>query len=416
VKHTDHLERNAHENRRRTENTKTLVQFGAGNIGRSFIGQLFSRAGFEVVFIDIDEALVNRLNAAGGYSVVVKEPAGDAQIYVDHVRAVNGRDAEAAAQAVKEAAYIATSVGSGALPHIFPVIADGLMRRDSPVDIIIAENIRHGASFFRTGLAPHLPSSYSLDAQAGLVETSIGKMVPIMSEEDISSDPLQVFAEAYNTLIVDRNGFIGSIPPLPGIQAVSPIDAYVDRKLFVHNLGHASAAYLGHAAHPDAAYIWEVLEDSDLRDTVRKVMQEGGQAVLKTYTEIFTRKDMQDHIDDLVSRFRNPALNDTVFRVGRDLQRKLSKDDRIVGAMLLAAKHGLSFTHIAEVYAAALHFDAADASGRRLPRDDAFHRIAAEKGAAHIIRYISGLEDSEESTSTAVRQVRAALLNAANHE
>jgi len=218
LKHTDHHEENGLENRQHIENSQTLVQFGAGNIGRSFIGQLFSRAGFEVVFIDIDETLVNQLNAAGGYSVVVKEPAGDTTIYVDHVRAINGRDVEAAAQAVKEAAYIATSVGSGALPHIFPVLAEGLMRRDGPVDIIIAENIRHGASVFRSGLARYLPSSSSLDTQVGFVETSIGKMVPMMTEEDISSDPLQVFAEAYNTLIVDRNGIIGPIPPLSGMQ------------------------------------------------------------------------------------------------------------------------------------------------------------------------------------------------------
>jgi len=411
LKHTDHHEENGLENRQHIENSQTLVQFGAGNIGRSFIGQLFSRAGFEVVFIDIDETLVNQLNAAGGYSVVVKEPAGDTTIYVDHVRAINGRDVEAAAQAVKEAAYIATSVGSGALPHIFPVLAEGLMRRDGPVDIIIAENIRHGASVFRSGLARYLPSSSSLDTQVGFVETSIGKMVPMMTEEDISSDPLQVFAEAYNTLIVDRNGFIGPIPPLSGMQAVSPIDAYVDRKFFVHNLGHAASAYLGYAAHPETAYIWEILEDSRIRDTVRKVMQEGGQAVLKTYPETYTRKDMQDHIDDLISRFRNPALKDTVFRVGRDLQRKLSRDDRIVGAMLLAAEHGLPFTHIAEVYAAALQFDARDTSGCRLPRDDEFRRILAEKGSAHMIENISGLDNDDENTRSAVRQVRAALLN-----
>ena len=29
------------------------VMFGAGNIGRGFIGQLFSESGYEVVFVDV---------------------------------------------------------------------------------------------------------------------------------------------------------------------------------------------------------------------------------------------------------------------------------------------------------------------------------------------------------------------------
>ena len=39
--------------------------------------------------------------------------------------------------------------------------------------------------------------------------------------------------------------------------------------------------------------------------------------------------DLEDHIDDLIYRFRNKALQDTIFRVGQDLTRKLSYDDRL---------------------------------------------------------------------------------------
>ena len=41
---------------------KKMLQFGAGNIGRSFIGQLFSRSGYEVVFVDINKELAKELN------------------------------------------------------------------------------------------------------------------------------------------------------------------------------------------------------------------------------------------------------------------------------------------------------------------------------------------------------------------
>ncbi|MBA7563374.1 Mannitol-1-phosphate 5-dehydrogenase [subsurface metagenome] len=43
---------------------KKMIQFGAGNIGRSFIGQLFSRSGYEVVFVDINKKLNNKIKRA----------------------------------------------------------------------------------------------------------------------------------------------------------------------------------------------------------------------------------------------------------------------------------------------------------------------------------------------------------------
>jgi len=378
-----------------TENSSKLVQFGAGNIGRSFIGQLFSHAGFEVVFVDVDSRLVEQLNAAGGYTLVIKGPGGDREEYIGGVCAVNGTDQEAVASVVSEADYIATSVGSSALPHIYKVLAAGIQRRDRPVDIIIAENMRDGARIVAEGLRPCLPADFPLTERVGLVETSIGKMVPIMSEKDKRDDPLRVFAEPYNTLIVDRCGFIGEIPPLPGLKAVDHIDAYVDRKLFVHNLGHAAAAYLGYASESTLRYIWQVLEDSQRFYQVRRAMQQGAAVVRATHPGIFTEQETELHIDDLLARFRNKALGDTVYRVGRDLMRKLGREDRIVGAMLLAAEHKLPFDAIADAYCAALAFTATNETGELDKRDAQFHRLLAKHGPEGVLREVSGLGDAQ---------------------
>ena len=45
--------------------------YGAGNIGRGFIGQTFSLAGYKVGFIDVNMTLIDRLNADGEYPVDV---------------------------------------------------------------------------------------------------------------------------------------------------------------------------------------------------------------------------------------------------------------------------------------------------------------------------------------------------------
>ena len=48
---------------------KKFIMYGAGNIGRGFIGQTFSDAGYKVGFIDINQEVIGRLNADKSYPV-----------------------------------------------------------------------------------------------------------------------------------------------------------------------------------------------------------------------------------------------------------------------------------------------------------------------------------------------------------
>ncbi|MDR2785070.1 MAG: mannitol-1-phosphate 5-dehydrogenase [Treponema sp.] len=361
-----------------------LIQFGAGNIGRSFIGHVFSRSGWDVVFVDIDEKLVRLLNEKKSYTVAIKrEGTTDELRTIAPVRAVDGRDDEAVSEELADADIAATSVGKNALVKILPVIAAGLDKRrrrygERPLDIIIAENSREAPELFRTVLSKELGDSYPLDRLVGIVETSIGKMVPIMRKEDLTSDPLLLFAEEYETLIVDKRSFKGPIPDIKSLCPVEPIKAYVDRKLFIHNLGHAATAYFGYRSKdlgdPRIAAISRVLDLPGIEHNVRQAMNQSAEALLVEYPGVFGRQDLSHHIDGLISRFKNVALADTVHRVGRDIPRKLGRDDRLTGAMLLCAKHGLPFGAIADVYRAAMDFACPDEDGVLFPPDAEFRK------------------------------------------
>ncbi|MDR1175635.1 MAG: mannitol-1-phosphate 5-dehydrogenase [Treponema sp.] len=359
-----------------------LVQFGAGNIGRSFIGQVFSRSHWDVVFVDVDAKLVSLLNEKKRYTLAIKREGREDELRsVGPVRAVDGRDAAAISEELAGADIAVTSVGKNALVKILPVIAAGLKKRrqhsgERPLDIIIAENAREAPELFRTVLSKELGGGYPLDRLVGIVETSIGKMVPIMRKEDLASDPLLLFAEEYETLIVDKRGFKGPIPDIEALCPVEPIEAYVDRKLFIHNLGHAAAAYLGYRASGDfrGATIARVLALPGIEDAVRLAMNQSAEALSAEYPGVFSKQDLSRHIEDLVARFKNTALADTVHRVGRDLPRKLSRDDRLTGAMLLCAKHHLPFGAIAEVYRAALDFACPGEDGVLFPPDAEFRK------------------------------------------
>lgn len=377
---------------------KKLVLFGAGKIGRSFIGQVFSRAGYEVVFIDISQDLIDNLNRTRKYNVVVKSETGDQIIKVEHVRGLNINDSTAVAEELSSASLAAVSVGQQGLPAAIPIIAEALLLRQQtygfrPLDIIIAENMRNADEYILRELKGMLPS-YPFDTMLGLVETSIGKMVPIMTRKDMEADPLQVFAEPYNNLIVAKKGFKNPVPDVAFLSPKENIKAWVDRKLFIHNMGHATAAYLGHLLEPKAIYLYEVLENFEVLETTRNTMLQSADILMALYPGEFTRDQLILHIDDLLLRFRNKALGDTIFRVGCDLYRKLSPEDRLAGPIHAAIKLGLPYNYILDAVKAATNFRAKDENGRYFPADEKFFNLEAGKGIEHILKNICGLNNA----------------------
>ena len=373
-----------------------LVLFGAGKIGRSFIGQLFSRGGYEVVFIDVFRPVIDELNLRHNYNVVIK---GDVEtiINIKNVRGVFGGDTEQVIDEIATARIVAVSVGQNGLKSIIPLIAKGLIKRFEttgvvPLDIIIAENLRNAAEFMSQELKENLPEGYPLEERVGLVETSIGKMVPIMLKKDMDEDILQVFAEPYNTLILDKRAFKNPIPEIEGLAPKENMKAWVDRKLFIHNLGHATAVYLGYLAHSDATFLYEVLSDSQLREVVRKTMLQAADILLAKYPDEFTIGSLTEHIDDLLRRFQNKALGDTLFRVGCDLQRKLSAEDRLAGAIHLAFEMKLPYDLILKALVCGCQFRATDEAGNRLPSDLEFDKIYA-KGIKEVLISVCGFEE-----------------------
>lgn len=364
-------------------NQHQIVIFGAGKIGRSFIGQLFGCSGYEVVFIDVDPVIIAGLNEKGSYRVVIKGET-DQEIIVPNVSAISAFDKEKVIETVSEAGILAVSVGKNVLERIVPIIALALEKRNikdhgSALDIILAENMRSAADFVRNILVQNLHENFPVNDIVGLVETSIGKMVPIIPQVELEKDPLVVFAEAYNSLILDKQAFKNPIPNVKGLNPKCNIKAWVDRKAFIHNLGHATAAYYGFAKHPEAVYMFEVLNDSEVLDFTRSVMLQSAEILLAAYPNDFTQKDLEDHIDDLLSRFCNKALKDTLFRVGMDLQRKLGPDDRFMGAIHLAMEHNKHFDLIVEAMSFGFNFNATDEGANPFPPDLAFHNSFSEE-------------------------------------
>jgi mannitol-1-phosphate 5-dehydrogenase len=371
-----------------------FLQYGAGNIGRSLVAQLFSKAGYEVVFVDVDKKIIDALNSEKRYLIQVKDENPE-DIWVENVRGVDGRDKEAVAKEIATADIMATAVGANVLTYIYENLAEGIKQREKPLNIIICENLRHMSQIFRKNLLTYLPEGFPINEKVGLIETTIGKMVPIMPNEVKNRDPLLVWAEAYNTLYVAKNGFIGDLPQVDGVVARLNFEAYVDQKLFIHNLGHAITAYLGFLIEPENICIWSAIANDVVRGIVEAAMWESAHALISEYPTEFDEQNQHIYIDDLINRFGNAHLGDTIFRVGRDITRKLGFDERLIGAALLDMKNKITPRYTALGIAAAFMFRAVDEKGQMFENDKKFVEDLKNNGLDYTLKTICGLDAIE---------------------
>jgi len=336
-----------------------LVQYGAGNIGRGFIGQIFSQAGYEVCFIDIDEKTITALNRNGEYPVNILSNDKSEEVWVKNVRGVMGIDIDAVSAEIATADYMAISVGVSSLPKIVPMLSAGLKKRWNignlkPLSILICENMIDSDKYLRELLYNTFDDREKLLFKdlIGLVETSIGRMVPIMTDKMRKGNILRVCVESYCELPIDSDSFVGELPLVPQIKPYSPFSYYIRRKLFIHNMGHTMVAYLGNLCN--YKYIWQAAENPAVRKIAEKAMGESALCLSKCYGIDFS--EIKEHIDDLLLRFDNKALGDTVQRVGRDIGRKLSPNDRFCGALSFCNEIGVKPTFIPIGIAAAMFF------------------------------------------------------------
>lgn len=374
------------------------VMYGAGNIGRGFIGELFSLSGYSVAFIDVNKEIIGALNSRGEYTVEVLSNDSNEEILVKNVSGIDGMDADAVAKAIAECDVMATAVGVNILPRIVGNIANGLKLRwkngnKTPLNIIICENLIDADKFLTKSVKDLLSDDEKklFDELIGTVEASIGRMVPIQTPEMTKNDILRVCVEPFCNLIVDKDGFKGEIPNITNMSAFAPFRLYIERKLFLHNMGHSLTAYLGNLKGYE--FIWQAIEDTEIEVMAMRAMCESALALSIRYNVPF--KDLYEHVEDLLYRFTNKKLGDTVFRVGRDLNRKLSPEDRIVGAIHSCLEAGVKPVALYAAYAAALNFSADDIS--KMDAEDVMTNISKfEKGSVaynEILEFVSVLKN-----------------------
>lgn len=359
------------------------VHFGAGNIGRGFIGWLLARSGYDVCFVDVNPDLVRLIQERRSYTVrLLGEQVTEER--VEGITAIDGRDPAVVARAIAEADLVTTSVGPNILVHIAPAIAAGLrLRGDRPVNLIACENMVGSGDALRRAVAEHLGGA---PLNAGFPNAVVDRIVPNFRPA-AGEDPLLIAVESYFEWLVDAAGFVGPAPVVTGMRPVHNLPAYTERKLFGLNTGHAVVAYLGYLRRH--TYIHEAVRDPLVRASLLSIFVEAGMALVLEHG--FTEAEQAQYAARILQRFENSALGDLVVRVGRDPLRKLAPQDRLVAPARMALRHGIIPRTLARGIAAGYLFAPAEDSAAATLQE----RVR-EQGLADALVAVSGIDPADD--------------------
>jgi len=372
------------------------VMYGAGNIGRGFIGQKLYLSGYHTTFIDVNPTVVQELNEKKEYPIFITRGEEYVAEWVKNVDAVDGKNNDAVISTIANTDLLCTALGVNILPFVAPLIAKAILQRKAtsalPLNIMICENMIGSNTYLHGLVDEHIPAEDKawFEENIGFVCVSVGRTVPPTPEEFKQQYALAACAEPYSELPVDANGFrpVGcAYPPILDLVPFSPFEFFIERKLLIHNMGHALQAY--YAYQKGYNYIFEAATDGEIKYVLTRALLESARALAKKHNAPLD--DAMQFVEDLMVRFENKLLIDDLVRVGKDTKRKLSSGDRLVGAFKLVRQMGGVPAHIAVGVAAGFLFDD--------PRDPISVEVstyAREKGLrAALARYSDITDDAD---------------------
>lgn len=361
------------------------IHFGAGKIGRGFIGAVLNEAGYEIIFADVNQDIIDLMNREKEYTVHIMDREVST-LKISGISAINSSSAEMP-EVLAAADLVTTAVSMKVLPFVAPIIAGGIVLRRlkgnaTPLNIICCENGIRATSALKGYVAEHLDSETIawMDGKVGFADCSVDRIVPILPLEN----PLDVAVEEFYEWNIEETALTGNLLPISGMNLTGNLEACVEKKLFTLNTGHCTTAFLG--MMKGYTYIHEAIEDPEIQEIVKSVMYQSG--------AVLTRKfgiDPESHskyVDVIISRFSNPHLKDLVTRVGHDPVRKLGGQLYFAYPMKMAMEYGLPYDRLALAAAAVLH-----CNNPEDPQSAEIRMTIEAVGPAEAFRKFTGIQD-----------------------
>lgn len=376
---------------------KKAVVFGAGNIGRGFLGERLHESGFMVTFIDTDEKKINLINQRREYPVIVVSNDGIREKVVRDVSAIAFSDTETMLQALVEAEIILTAVGKNALTPVATILAKGLMERikrrpnsDVHIVVVACENVNDNTEYLRTLLSKCLSEEdmKKVNNSISFPKCVVDRIVPNTLPTGANQDALSVAVEEYFQLVVDETALKAPMPKIDGVEFSSDLSAILEQKLFTLNMAHAIVGYYGYLRK--YSFIHEAIADENVFQLLVGALKEVESTITMRHSSI-NRKCQQLYAEKVISRFQNPYLKDEIVRVARQSKRKLGREDRLIKPALMTLEQGQIPVYLSTGITAALFYDyKGDSQACEIMLD------IRSKGIEQTLKEVSGLTTERE--------------------
>ena len=381
---------NNQENLETNKSVKTAVHFGAGKIGRGFIAELLHDSGYEIVFGDVVDELVDIVNKNHQYPLFLIDHNYEEKI-IDHVIAYsNTKEPDKLIDAMCEAEIITTSVMATNLPKVAPLITMGLKKRleqgKGKVLVMACENAIMGTDILKNAMIEtKILTEEQIDAIGVFPNTAVDRMV--FGGVHNGKEGIEI-GDAFE-LVIEKNKLIDpKSEPIKGAEYVDDLMMYLQRKIYIINCGHAIAGYYGQVLK-GYEIVQDSLRDPELLPQIRKAMLESASALEKKYG--FTHESLVEYMETMmVKRFTTPGVVDPISRVSREPIRKISPNDRIMGPANNCEEYGLDNTYLLKGVACALKYK----SEGDLQAEELQNYIADNGVEAAIVKYTGAQKNS----------------------
>lgn len=375
-------------------NRKILI-WGAGKIGRGFLGDLFHQAGYKLVFVDRNKQVVNDLNNHPSYTVVYCGNGGQcADVNVSGYTALHMLQKDAVIEQLCECSLMAVAIPPEGFSELAEMLYAAISQRlaaniNKTLDIIFCVNAFDPAQKLRDELDARLSSDEKAycDQHFGFVSALTWRVAIAPDDEQLARDPLAVVTNGYSELPVDKKAFLGDLPSVAGLAFTDNLPEMEIRKYYTYNMLHAVFAYMGYVRGHALAF--ESIADPVVMQTARGALDEIGQTLMQTCG--FTQADTDQWNEAAIKQLDNPVFKDTLVRLGADTSPKLGRNERLTDPALLCRDHGVWPYYLTKAIAHAFLFDPeADEKSHMVSE---YARVCGIKEAA---KRFCGLENEPE--------------------
>jgi mannitol 2-dehydrogenase len=237
-----------------------------------------------------------------------------------------------------QAPGVAGDLLRGATPRsVFGLVSAGLARRRRagvpPFTIVSCDNLPGNGALAReafVSFARQLDPALAewIEAELRFPNSMVDRITPVTTDEDRRAlvqrfgieDRWPVVCEPFTQWVLE-DSFRGDRPPLDraGVQVVDDVVPYELMKLRLLNASHQGLGYFARLC--DHTHVHEAAQDPLIRELLRRYMDEEATPTLPPVPGV----DLTAYKAELIERFSNPEIRDTVARLCAESSDRIPK-------------------------------------------------------------------------------------------